>query len=131
MTTTAAIRALVGQYPGRFSVELGINVSVARSQEIFKWFLASMLFGARISENVVKRTFRQFASRNVVAPGAILDTGWDGLVEILDQGGYVRYDFKTAGRPALQHAGRKAAQKQGRRCSMISGAPSGIPTCRD
>lgn len=96
MTTTAAIRALVGQYPGRFSAELGINVSAGRSREIFKWFLASVLFGARISENIVKQTFRQFASRNVVAPGAILNTGWDGLVEILDQGGYVRYDFKTA-----------------------------------
>jgi hypothetical protein len=96
MTTTAAIRALVGQYPGKFSVELGINLSAGRSPEIFKWFLASVLFGARISETIVKRTYRQFVSRNVVAPGAILDTGWDGLVEILDQGGYVRYDFKTA-----------------------------------
>jgi len=96
MTTTSAIRALIEQYPGRFSVELGINLSAGRSPETFKWFLASVLFGARISEKVVKQTFRQFASRNVVAPKAILDTGWDGLVEILDLGGYVRYDFKTA-----------------------------------
>ncbi len=96
MTTTAAIRALVEQYPGRFSVELGISLSADRSPEIFKWFLASVLFGARISEKIVKQTFRQFASRDVVTPHAILDTGWDGLVEILDQGDYVRYDFKTA-----------------------------------
>jgi hypothetical protein len=25
-----------------------------------------------------------------------LDTGWNGLVEILDEGGYTRYDFSTA-----------------------------------
>ena len=96
MTATKAIRALVEQYPGRFSAELGIDLSAGRSQEIFKWFLASVLFGARISDKIVKQTFLQFASRNRVTPGAILDTGWDGLVKILDKGGYVRYDFKTA-----------------------------------
>ena len=96
MTAAAALRALIGQYPGRFSTELGIDPSTGRSQEIFKWFLASVLFGARISETIVKQTFRQFVTRNIVTPGAILDIGWDGLVEILDQGGYVRYDFKTA-----------------------------------
>ena len=31
-----------------------------------------------------------------MSPKTILDTGWDGLVAILDAGGYVRYDFKTA-----------------------------------
>ena len=70
MTTAAAIRTLVEQYPGRFSVELRINLSSGRSPEIFKWFLASVLFGTRISENIVKQTFRQFSSRNVVALAA-------------------------------------------------------------
>ena len=96
MNATAAIRTLVKQYPGRFSAELGIDLSLGISHEIFKWFLASVLFGARISETIVKKTFQQFVSRNIVTPRAVLDTGWDGLVEILDQGGYVRYDFKTA-----------------------------------
>jgi endonuclease III len=96
MTKTAAIRTLIEQYPGRFSAELGVNVAPGRPEETFKWFLASVLFGARISEHIVKQTFRQFVSRNVVTPKAIFDTGWDGLVEILDLGGYVRYDFKTA-----------------------------------
>jgi len=96
MTATAAIQALRGQYPGRFSTELGIDLTQGRSREIFKWFLASVLFGARISESIVKKTFREFASRAIVSPKAVLDTGWDSLVEILDRGGYVRYDFKTA-----------------------------------
>jgi endonuclease III len=30
------------------------------------------------------------------APGKITGAGWDRLVEILDAGGYVRYDFSTA-----------------------------------
>ena len=32
----------------------------------------------------------------MLTPQRITDTGWDGLVAILDAGGYVRYDFKTA-----------------------------------
>ena len=96
MTSKKAIKSLVNLYPGRFSSELGIDLSSGGSREVFKWFLASVLFGARISENIVKKTFREFVSRKVVTPQTVLNTGWDGLVGILDQGGYVRYDFKTA-----------------------------------
>ncbi len=96
MTSKETIATLFKQHRGRFSSELGIDLSSGRSPEVFKWFLASVLFGARISESIVKKTFREFAARDLVAPEAILDTGWDGLVEILDRGGYVRYDFKTA-----------------------------------
>ncbi len=96
MTSKEKISGLFSQYPGRFSSELGIDLSSGRSPEIFKWLLASVLFGARISQTIVKNTFREFAAKDVLAPKAVLGTGWDGLVEILDQGGYVRYDFKTA-----------------------------------
>ncbi len=96
MTSTESIQALIEQHKGRFSAELGIDLYSGSSGEIFKWFLASVLFGARISETIVKKTFREFSVRHVVSPKDILDTGWDGLVAILDEGGYVRYDFKTA-----------------------------------
>ena len=96
MTSTNSVQALIKRHQGRFSTELGIDLSEGNPREIFKWFLASVLFGARITETIVKKTFRVFASRNVVSPKAILDTGWDGLVATLDEGGYVRYDFKTA-----------------------------------
>ena len=96
MTSREAIKALMGQHRGRFAAELGIDLCSGRSEEIFKWLLASVLFGARISGTLVKKTFREFASRGILSPKAILDTGWDGLVEVLDKGGYVRYDFKTA-----------------------------------
>lgn len=32
----------------------------------------------------------------MLTPGQILKAGWDKLVVILDAGGYVRYDYKTA-----------------------------------
>ncbi len=96
MKSKEKVKAVMLRYPGRFSVELGIDLGSGQPQEVFKWFLASVLFGARISGTIVNKTVRELVSRGVVSPRIILKTGWDGLVEILDQGGYVRYDFKTA-----------------------------------
>jgi len=81
---------------GRFSSQLGIDLSEGNSDQVFKWFLASILFGARISSPIAVKTYREFERKNVMAPEKLLETGWDGLVTILDDGGYVRYDFSTA-----------------------------------
>jgi endonuclease III len=81
-----------------FSISLGINLEKGREKEIFKWFLASVLFGRRISFRTAQKTYKQFKSCNCLTPKAITKTGWDGLVKILDDGGYVRYDFSTASR---------------------------------
>jgi len=80
-----------------YSEELGIDLSKGE-EEIFKWFLASILFGKRISEEIAKRTYRTFERYGLTSPEKILDAGWDELVRILDEGGYVRYDFSTATR---------------------------------
>ena len=79
-----------------YSEILGITLKEGDDDEIFKWFLASILFGAPISEISAIRTYRCFARRGVLTPEKILKTGWHGLVEILDEGGYTRYDFKTS-----------------------------------
>ncbi len=77
-------------------MRLGIDLSGSASTEIFKWFLASILFGARISESIVINTYRQFEKEKILSPKKMLDAGWDRLVKVLDDGGYARYDFKTA-----------------------------------
>jgi len=55
-----------------------------------------MLFAKRISSEIARRTYREFEKQGIVTPQSIIDTGWDKLVEALDSGGYVRYDFSTA-----------------------------------
>jgi hypothetical protein len=87
---------LVRNVGGRYASALGIDLAGPDAGERFKWFVAAMLYGARISESLATRTWREFASRDVLTPGRILETGWDGLVGMLDVGGYVRYDYKTA-----------------------------------
>jgi len=87
---------LVKNRGGRYACVLGIDLAAPDSAERFKWFLAALLYGTRISVALATRTWREFATRGVLTPDQILQTGWDGLVVILDAGGYVRYDYKTA-----------------------------------
>jgi hypothetical protein len=90
------LEALIENFGMKYSEILNIDLSDAKEEEIFKWFLASMLFGAPITENSVIKTFACFQKYNILTPDKILRTGWDGLVKILDEGSYARYDFKTA-----------------------------------
>ncbi|MGB2843154.1 MAG: hypothetical protein WBC40_11890 [Halobacteriota archaeon] len=62
----------------------------------FKWFLASILFGARISEKIASNSYKSFERYGIDSMEKIIAAGWDELVRILDEGGYVRYDFSTA-----------------------------------
>jgi len=96
MEKVKLINLLIQKFGTTYSEMLGINLKSSKSTEIFKWFLASVLFGARISESIAIKTYKKFEERGVLSPDKIIDTGWDDLVIILDEGGYVRYDFKTA-----------------------------------
>ncbi len=87
---------LVDRFGNRFSTELGITLEDSSRSEVFKWFLASILFGARISEKIAVNTYYKFAANDLTTPKSIVKAGWDRLVEVLDSGGYARYDFKTA-----------------------------------
>jgi len=78
----------------RYSEELGLDLT--KKEDRFKWFIASLLFAKRISADIAKRTFKEFVRRDLVSSHKILKAGWDTLVEALDSGGYVRYDFSTA-----------------------------------
>lgn len=90
-----------------YSEELGIALREGKEEEYFKWFLASLLFGGRISETIAKNTYRTFEHYSLLTPQKILDSGWDFLVDpIMREGGYVRYD------------GRKSTQVL-RNCEML------------
>ena len=89
------ISQLLSRSRGRFATQLGINLKSGASPRQ-QWFLAAILYGARISRALAARTYGVFAARGIYTPEAILEQGWDNLVALLDEGGYARYDFKTA-----------------------------------
>ncbi len=80
-----------------YSEELDIRLRQNNDEELFKWFLASILFGARISETIAKKTYKTFERYRLLTLRKILRAGWDFLVNpIMREGGYVRYDGKTS-----------------------------------
>ncbi len=79
-----------------YSTELGINLKSGREEELFKWFLACLLFGKPIQQEVARRNSLEFVRAGLITPDRILEAGWDEIVRVLDVGHYVRYDFSTA-----------------------------------
>ena len=79
-----------------YAEELGIDLSSKQEAEYFKWFLACLLFGKPIQQEVAKRTYFEFVNDGLTNPDAIIQAGWDKLVEILDKGHYVRFAYSTA-----------------------------------
>lgn len=79
-----------------YAKNLGINLDLGGEKELFKWFLACLLFGKPIQQEVAKKTFFEFEKNNLTSPKRIINSGWDKLVKVLDDGHYVRYDYSTA-----------------------------------
>lgn len=80
-----------------YSESLGIDLSRCTDRECFKWFIASLLFGARITETIATHTYQVLELRTLLAPRRILAAGWDFLVNpVMREGGYVRYDGRKS-----------------------------------
>jgi hypothetical protein len=76
-----------------YSEEPGIDLGSGREQDLFLWFLASLLFGQRISEVIARNTYHSFVRHGLTSPQKIISAGWAYLVNpIMREGGYVRYD---------------------------------------
>ena len=59
--THGSCARLLREAGGRYATALGINLSGGGEPEVFKWFLASILYGARISQDIAAQTYREFA----------------------------------------------------------------------
>jgi endonuclease III len=107
-----------------YSGELSLDLT--KPEDRFKWFLASVLFAKRISAETAKETYLYFEQEELTSPDAILRAGWDRLVEVLDSGGYTRYDFSTATK--LLGIAKKLKEKYGslERLHAESSSPSDL-----
>ena len=63
------VKELVERLGGGYAKALHISLVAGREREIFKWFLASFLYGARISESLANRTYLEFERHAVLTPG--------------------------------------------------------------
>ena len=60
-------KVLMGKRPIR-SGDLGIDLPSFREVELFKWFLACLLFGKPIQQGVARRTYFEFVKEGLLTP---------------------------------------------------------------
>ena len=109
-------KRVVDRLGGRYSTELGIDVD-AGNAEVERWFLAATLFGTRISAQVAERTFRVLSDAGLARIGQARHIPADDLISYLDQGGYARYDARTATR--LQALSELISERYDGQAAMI------------
>jgi hypothetical protein len=92
------LKEFVDKFGQPYSEMLGVDLKSHKNTETTKWFLASILYGKPIRELSATSTYHVFEKNGILTPKKIQKAGWDKLVELLDEGGYTRYDFSTADR---------------------------------
>jgi len=104
--------------PTAVAKKLGINLSSRKEKELFKWFLACLLFGKPIQQEIAERAYARLLSAGLRNPDKVLDAGWDELVRLLDEAHYVRYDFSTATK--LLEVCQELKQRYGRMTKLMA-----------
>jgi len=51
-----------------YSKDFGIDLESGKEKELFKWFLACLLFGKPIQQEVAKRTYFEFEKEGLTSP---------------------------------------------------------------
>lgn len=79
--------------------DLGVHVRRGDERALFKWFLASFLFGKRVQQSVAERAYHVLVDEHKLdSPRKLCRHSWQELVDMLGEGHYVRYDESTADR---------------------------------
>ncbi|PWC06045.1 hypothetical protein [Mycetocola zhujimingii] len=76
--------------------DLDLDPSSGSPQQLYRWFLASVLFGRPIQQSVAAETYRVLIKRDFTGPQKFGEIGREPLRRLLDQGGYVRLDYQMA-----------------------------------
>lgn len=81
------------------AADLGLTVRKDDEASLFKWLLASFLFGKRIGQEIAAATWRVLVEEHRRdTPRKLCNCTHADLVKMLDEGGYARYDESTARR---------------------------------
>lgn len=103
-----------------YARRLQIDLASKKERELFKWFLACLLFGKPIQTEIAERAYRDLVKERLTSPKAVRSAGWDKLVELLDRAHYVRYDFSTATK--LLEVSEELARRYGTVKNLLAGA---------
>src|SRR5450759_1150596 len=105
------LEAVLKSHGRLFSEEVGIQLSDLSSDQLLKWLVVSLLFGARIRESAAVRTYRELEKRGLLTPEALRAADFWEMIDVMASGGYSRYDGITTRK--LQGAATKLLEDYG------------------
>ena len=74
--------------------DLGIDLSSGAPGQLYRWLLASLLFGKRIQQDIAARTWHVLIDNGLTSPEKFAGISRDQLMRLLTEGGYVHYRWK-------------------------------------
>jgi hypothetical protein len=91
----AIARKLLDTYGTTYAREAGIEPA-DKPQPLYRMLVLSCLLSARISSDIAVRAARALGKAALRSPRRMRDAGWQRRVDALGEGGYRRYDERTA-----------------------------------
>ncbi|BDZ48059.1 hypothetical protein GCM10025867_03000 [Frondihabitans sucicola] len=76
--------------------DLDIDLNEPTPQALYRWLLASILFGRPVQQQVSAATYRVLIERGFTSPATFAEVGRENLRRILDEGHYARIDYVMA-----------------------------------
>lgn len=102
--------------------DLNIDLSDGKPQELYRWFLACLLFGRPIQQEIAAEAYRHLIEAGFTAPEKFADIQREPLRKLLDEANYARYDYVTA--DELHEVMARVTDEYGSVARMIKGAGS-------
>ncbi|THG33172.1 DNA methylase [Naasia lichenicola] len=102
--------------------DLGIDLTGGGAEALYRWFLASMLFGRPIRQEQAAETYRALEKAGLTSPKRFAEHDREGLRHILDQGGYGRFDYQMT--DALHETMATIAESHGSVSELVKHAQS-------
>ncbi len=77
--------------------DLGIDLADGKPQQLYRWFLACLLFARPIQQEIAADAYRALIGKGrLTSPGRFKDIQREPLRKLLDDARYARYDYVTA-----------------------------------
>ncbi|GAB3047371.1 HhH-GDP family DNA glycosylase [Sediminivirga luteola] len=95
MTQQQTARILLHRHGRSYAEQAGITLKDTPSP-LYRLLVLSLLLSARISGDIAVRAARALSSAGYRTPARMAEASWQQRVDALGQGGYRRYDERTA-----------------------------------
>lgn len=90
------VKILLQRYGRTFAKDLGLVLEDNQPSPLYCLLITSALFSTRISHTIAHQSARILFARGWTTPERMAASTWEQRVRALDEGGYVRYDERTA-----------------------------------